>query len=133
MSNKSLAAVVSVAFVAVVAILVPNFASTRTVATTNECINNLRQIDQAKGMGAIEKVKTTNNVPTWQDVRQYFNDDRKMLNCPRAGRMRSGALASTQRAVIQDTRYLHDSEPGHFTRRRADVAVPYWPVLARRE
>jgi hypothetical protein len=44
-----------------------------TVTTdANECINNLRVIDGAKIEWALEKHKTTNDVPTWADLRPYI-------------------------------------------------------------
>ena len=40
----------------------------------NACINNLRQIDAAKLQWALEKNRTTDAVPTVQDLLPYFRD-----------------------------------------------------------
>src|ERR1035438_1757603 len=37
----------------------------------DECLSNLRQIDGAKEVWAREQHKGTNDVPTWEDLRQY--------------------------------------------------------------
>jgi len=43
-------------------------------AERNACINNLRQIDAAKQQWALEKSKTTDAVPTEQDLLPYLKD-----------------------------------------------------------
>ena len=54
------------------------------------CFVNLRQIDGAKQQWAVEYKKTTNDVPTWDDVRPYFGSGPKGLKheipvCPQGG------------------------------------------------
>lgn len=50
----------------------------------NACINNLRQIDAAKQQWALEKNKTTEAVPTTQDLLPYFPDGNFPV-CPAGG------------------------------------------------
>ena len=56
-----------VAFVAV-----PNFIRARTTPAMNSCINNLRQIDAAKQMWALENNKADTNRVTWDDIKPYL-------------------------------------------------------------
>ena len=43
-------------------------------SSANQCINNLRVIDAVKNEWALEKHKTTNDVPTWNDLRPFIPD-----------------------------------------------------------
>jgi len=38
---------------------------------TDACINNLRQLDAAKQQWMLERHKTTNDVPTWDEIREF--------------------------------------------------------------
>ena len=42
----------------------------------SKCIDNLHRIEGAKIMWANENAKTTNDVPTWNDLRDYLADQR---------------------------------------------------------
>jgi len=64
----------------------------RYVASSDSCINQLRQIDGAKQQWMIEQHKTTNDVPTWNDLRPYLSRDGKIPVCPRGGRYTIGRL-----------------------------------------
>jgi hypothetical protein len=46
------------------------------------CINSLRQIQAAKEQWALEQHKTTNDIPTWDDLRPWFREDWQPV-CPR--------------------------------------------------
>jgi hypothetical protein len=50
----------------------------------NACINNLRQIDAAKQMWALEKNKTVDAMPTAQDLLPFFKDGTFPV-CPSGG------------------------------------------------
>jgi hypothetical protein len=55
---------------------------------TDACINNLRQIDSAKQQWMSEHQKTTNNVLTWDDLRDYIGRSGTtgpVLVCPAEG------------------------------------------------
>jgi hypothetical protein len=54
------------------AIAIPNFVKARETAQRNACINNLRQIDAAKQMWAVEKGKSQDAVPTPADLGPYL-------------------------------------------------------------
>lgn len=54
--------------VIVLAVAVPNFFHARGMSAGNVYINNLRQIDAAKNQWMLEKGKTTNDLPTWNEL-----------------------------------------------------------------
>jgi hypothetical protein len=68
---------------------IPNFVMARKTAEKNNCINNLRLIDQAKQQWATDNSKTTNDVPTMQDLQKYFQtyspQTSQSLHCPSGG------------------------------------------------
>src|SRR5258708_15409364 len=67
------------------AIAVPNFVKARNVAMTNMCINNLRQIDGAKQVWALDKKKDESETPSAQDLTPYLKRDFKTFICPAGG------------------------------------------------
>jgi competence protein ComGC len=67
------------------AIAIPNFVKARETAQANACINNLRQIDAAKNEWALENNKTTNDIPTAQDLDKYIKSGFASLHCPAGG------------------------------------------------
>ena len=64
------------------AIAIPNFVKARTTAQMNACISNLRQIDGAKQMWALEHKKVETDKPTDQDLAPYL---KVQLTCPAGG------------------------------------------------
>lgn len=65
------------------AIAVPNFIKARTTAQTKTCIANLKQIDGAKQIWAIDEEKGSSDTPTWANlVNNYL---KKTPSCPGAG------------------------------------------------
>ncbi len=58
--------------------------STPAVNQLNACINNLRQIDEAKQEWALENDKPAGSVPTAQDLLPYFTDNLFPV-CPSGG------------------------------------------------
>ena len=75
------------------AIAIPNFVKARDMAQMNLCINNLRQIDAAKNEWALENSKTTNNVPTAQELNPYIKGGFAALHCPAGGTYAIGPLS----------------------------------------
>jgi hypothetical protein len=67
------------------ALVIPNFARFRVIPAKNSCINELRQISAAKAQWALARHKTTNDTPTWDDLRPYFVRARLPLQCPDGG------------------------------------------------
>jgi hypothetical protein len=63
------------------------------VANANTCINNLRQIDQAKQQWALEKNKDATDVPTAQDLAPYFTTG-TFPACPDGGNYTINAVST---------------------------------------
>lgn len=66
------------------AIAVPSFVKARNNARGSSCINNLRQIDAAKDMFALEKGGTNGMAVTWDDISPYIKDAPGRCFCPSA-------------------------------------------------
>ena len=69
------------------AIAIPNFVKARETAQKNQCIQNLRMIDGAKQQWALENNKTSDAVPTAQDINKYLPNGRtfESFHCPKDG------------------------------------------------
>ena len=91
-----------IVLVAVVAATVTAFIRARTAPASNSCINILRQIDGATQQWAMEKHMTTNDIPSWEDVRFYLKDP-QVPACPQGGTYTLGRLDTPPRC----------SYPGH--------------------
>jgi len=76
------------------AIAIPNFVKARDTAIQNACINNLRQIDNAKQQWALENNKKNEDVPAVSDLTPYLKDG-KLPVCPAGGVYTIGALTNS--------------------------------------
>ena len=63
--------------VVLTAVIVPNFVKPLSHSLASDCINNLRVIDVAKNEWALINNKTTNDTPTWEDVKRYIQDEER--------------------------------------------------------
>ncbi len=54
------------------AIAIPNFVRARKTSVTNACINNLREIDDAKQQWALEAGKSSGDTPLPADIQPYM-------------------------------------------------------------
>lgn len=89
--KKPIIAVGALGLVAVVAaVVLPNLPRARTDRNSNPCVNNLRCIDAATQSWALDNHKTTNDFPTWEDVRPYLSRDGKIPTCPQGGKYTLG-------------------------------------------
>ena len=85
------AVVAFVAFVAFIVVLAaPNFVRARTDVSRRPCIYILRCIDDATQTWALDNGKSTNDIPTWEDVRHYLSRDGKGPTCPQGGKYTLG-------------------------------------------
>ena len=64
------------------AIAIPNFVKARTTAQMHMCIENLRQIEDAKRSWALATNKQPTDTPTTQDLMPYF---KALPKCPAGG------------------------------------------------
>ncbi|MBI3880075.1 MAG: DUF4190 domain-containing protein [Verrucomicrobia bacterium] len=62
-------------------IAIPNFVKARDTAIHNACVNNLRQIDGAKEMWALENKKAAGAPVTAADLSQYLKGGFESLHC----------------------------------------------------
>ena len=67
------------------AIAIPNFVKARSATQKNACINNLRQIQGAKEMWALENKKTATETPTATDLYGATKYVRDEPTCPGGG------------------------------------------------
>jgi hypothetical protein len=56
-------------------IIIPNFVIPWSHSSVSDCINNLRVIDVAKHEWALINNKTTNDTPTWEDIKRYIQEE----------------------------------------------------------
>ena len=91
------------------AVGVPNFIRARATRAAAPCINNLRIIDAAKNEWALEIGKTTNNAPTWDDVRPYLPDSRShsIPVCPDGGTYTLGRVGEPPTCSLADKEWGH--------------------------
>jgi competence protein ComGC len=71
-------------------IAIPNFVKAREVAKQNACISNLRQLDGAIQMWALENKKLADSKVTLQDLSPYL---KQPLICPSGGTYRLGLVS----------------------------------------
>jgi hypothetical protein len=63
-------------------ILWPRLFRARTSPSSLGCIANLQTLEGAKQTWALERNKSTNDTPTWEEVKPYFKG---VLSCPNGG------------------------------------------------
>jgi hypothetical protein len=94
--------VVAIVIVFVFTIALPAFIRARTTSSCNACINNLRQFDGAKQQWALEHNKTTNDVPSLNDMRLYvkLTSSGELPGCPNGGRYTLGRVDESPRCSV---------------------------------
>jgi len=90
------------------AIAIPNFVKAREMAQRNMCINNLRRIEGAKEVWALQNPGKTNTAPTILDLSPYLNGNVVKLECPAGGTYSINALGEPPSCSIPKHR-LSDS------------------------
>jgi general secretion pathway protein G len=102
MSRSIKKLLVGISVVVLLALVIPNFIRARKSTATNACVNNLRQIEAAKWQWAIENKKTTNDIPTWNDVRPYTGHgaEGEILHCPAGGQYVIGRVGDPPKCSI---------------------------------
>ena len=74
------------------------------------CIINLRQIDAAKEIWADEHHRITNDIPTWDDLRDYLKP--LPMKCPNGGTYTIGRIGELPICSIpKDTSYWREHYP----------------------
>lgn len=67
------------------AIAIPSFVKARDTAQLNACVNNMRQLDSAKEMVALDKGYATGTKITEEEVKEYLKNGFSGLVCPKGG------------------------------------------------
>jgi len=92
-SKNSIIWVGAVLVLAVLAVtILPAFIRARNTPASKACISNLQQIDGATQQWALDNQKTTNDLPTWADLRAYLGRGQEFLSCPQGGKYTLGRL-----------------------------------------
>ena len=81
------------------AIAIPNFVKARNTAQMNVCLNNLRQIEGAKQMWALETKKEVTDTPTQSDLTAYLKDGQLPI-CPAGGAYTINAVGKASACSI---------------------------------
>jgi type II secretory pathway pseudopilin PulG len=95
------------------AIAIPNFIRARATSQANACINNLRQIDGAINLWALEAGKSNGaSVVNVQTVNAYIKLNRagSVPGCPAGGTYTTFSVGSTPQVICS----LSSLTPGHF-------------------
>jgi prepilin-type N-terminal cleavage/methylation domain-containing protein len=95
------------------AIAIPNFVKARNTAQAGACINNMKQIDGAIDLFALENNKTDGDPVTADNVREYIKG-KEMPVCPAGNK--AYTLAGTVGAAISVTCANADKTPPHKLR-----------------
>ncbi|OGW74592.1 MAG: hypothetical protein A2Z72_03660 [Omnitrophica bacterium RBG_13_46_9] len=74
------------------AIAIPNFVRARATAQQNACIANLKQIDGAKQVWAIDQGKAESDTPTWANLTPDYL--KRQPACPTTGTYTIGAVSA---------------------------------------
>jgi hypothetical protein len=94
MSKRAIFAVIAVVFAVLVltALNFPFVVRPMSGSAANGCVNTLRGLRGAKECWALEHNKTTNDIPTWDDLLPYFSSTftnhwwtNGMVVCPGGG------------------------------------------------
>lgn len=125
MLRKSLILIFTSALVLSLSVFVSNFIRVRNTSASNACLNNLRQIDGAKQQWALENGKTTNDIPSWDDIRPYLGrgpqGDLSGLRCPDGGSYTIGRVADPPTCSIGGLRHSLDYDYSKENRYRMVV------------
>src|SRR5439155_10524678 len=84
-----------------------------TTSASNACINNLRQLDGAKQQWALEHNKTTNDLPSWDDIRPYIKltSSGALPPCTKGGTYTLGRVDEPPRCTVME----HNMDYGSVT------------------
>jgi competence protein ComGC len=85
------------------AIAIPNFVKARQFEKTNACIQNLRQIDNAKQQWALENKQEPTDTPTVDDIKVYIKGP-QFPDCPEGGTYQINPVGKDPTCSIPDHR-----------------------------
>ena len=91
MSKRFQIAAATVILGIIVVLALPSFFPAHITEASGRCLNNLRQLDGATYQWALENGKTTNDTPSWQDLRPYLGPKWKAI-CEHGGTYALGRM-----------------------------------------
>jgi len=97
--SKIIAFVVAVVVLVLAVALVPAFIRARNTSASNACVNHLRQIAGAKEQWAVENRKTTNDIPSWADIKPFLSHA-EVPQCPDGGTYIVGRVGELPRCSL---------------------------------
>ena len=87
-----------------IALLIPAFIRARSTSSFIPCVNNLVHIDQAKNQWALEHHKTSQDTPTWADIRSYLHwPSNSIPICPDGGTYILSPVGTSPKCSLGDT------------------------------
>jgi|SRR6516225_1009370 hypothetical protein len=101
---KKLVVIITIACLVALATGVGWFIHARSQSAYADCGLSLRMIDAAKQTWAVKENKTTNDVPTWDDLKPYFVIS-GLPKCPDGGIYTIGRLDEMPRCSIGGPRH----------------------------
>ena len=69
----------------------------RITPASQGCVANLMCLEGAKNSWALERSKTTNETPTWTDIKPYFKG---VLKCPKGGAYTLGRIGTAPQCSL---------------------------------
>ena len=97
-NSKRLIGAAAVSVLVIVAVL-PAFIRARTTSASNACVVHLRQIAGAKEQWVLDNRKTTNDSPSWNDIRPYLGHG-EVPRCPDGGTYILGRVGDLPRCFL---------------------------------
>ena len=82
-------------------IAIPNFIKARNIAQQNACINNLRQLNNAKQQWTLEQQKDASATPSPADLDKYIKNGTASLQCPRGGTYKINSAGESPTCTIE--------------------------------
>lgn len=115
MPKKAVIVVVIMAFVVIaLALAIPPYIREHTVLSAAPCVNRLIQIESAKEQWALERNKSTNDTPKWDDLYPYLANsftNHYWTNgepvCPEGGIYSLGRVGVSPTCSIGGTRHSY--------------------------
>lgn len=96
-NKRAILTVVALLVVVNVTLGIRWFMASRSTPSAAACVNNLRQIESAKDQWKVEQQKSTNDVPTWEDLQTYLP---QKPTCPEGGTYILGKVSESPTCSI---------------------------------
>jgi hypothetical protein len=110
---KKLAIILISILAAAALVAVRWYVGAHTMPAAHPCVNTLAVIDGCKQQWTLEYSKTTNDVPSWADLRPYLPDSmtKGLPRCPAGGSYMPGRVGEPPRCSLGERDPLYHSLP----------------------